>query len=165
MSTPTRLWSRQIDGEQRSRRKSSVGQASTGIAEEQGDFAGSGEWSCYEAGPFGFGLHRQLETLGVRNLVVCPQSWEELSTGVKTDKSDARALCVRLGLYAAGNRRIFSVVHIPTAEQERARAESRLRRAGAPDTSAHRSPGGRSLLNAGLSRPDAVGGSRRTGCN
>ena len=57
----------------------------------------------------------------------CPQSWEELSTGVKTDKSDARALCVRLGLYAAGNRRIFSVVHIPTAEQERARAERRLR--------------------------------------
>lgn len=84
-------------------------------------------WSCYEAGPFGYGLHRQLEALGVRNLVVCPQSWDELSTGVKTDKGDARALCVRLALYAAGNRRVFSVVHIPTPEQERARAETRLR--------------------------------------
>ena len=84
-------------------------------------------WTCYEAGPFGYGLHRQLEALGVHNLVVCPQSWDELSTGVKTDKSDARALCVRLALYVAGNRRIFSVVHIPTPEQERARAESRLR--------------------------------------
>ena len=67
-------------------------------------------WSCYEAGPFGYGLHRQLEALGVHNLVVCPQSWDELSTGVKTDKGDARALCVRLALYAAGNRRVFSVV-------------------------------------------------------
>src|SRR5476649_496124 len=84
-------------------------------------------WACYEAGPFGYGLHRQLEALGVRNLVVCPQSWDELSTGVKTDKGDARALCVRLALYAAGNRRIFSVVRVPTPEQERARAESRLR--------------------------------------
>ena len=56
-------------------------------------------WSCYEAGPFGYGLHRRLEVLGVRNLVVCPQSWDELSTGVKTDKGDARALCVRLALY------------------------------------------------------------------
>jgi transposase len=84
-------------------------------------------WSCYEAGPFGYVLHRQLEALGVRNLVVCPQSWDELGTGVKTDKGDARALCVRLALYAAGNRHIFTVVRVPTPEQERARAESRLR--------------------------------------
>lgn len=84
-------------------------------------------WTCYEAGPFGYELHRQLEALGVHNLVVCPQSWDELSTGVKTDQGDARALCVRLALYAAGNRRIFTVVRVPTPEQERARAESRLR--------------------------------------
>ena len=84
-------------------------------------------WSCYEAGPFGYGLHRQLEALGVHNLVVCAQSWDELSTGVKTDKGDARALCVRLALYAAGNRRVFSVVRVPTPEQEQARAESRVR--------------------------------------
>ena len=58
-------------------------------------------WTCYEAGPFGYVLHRQLEALGVSNLVVCPQSWDELNTGVKTDKGDARALCVRLALYAA----------------------------------------------------------------
>jgi transposase len=84
-------------------------------------------WSCYEAGPFGYGLHRQLEALGVHNLVVCPQSWDELSTGVKTDKGDARALCVRLALYAAGNERIFSVVHVPTPSEEQARAQTRLR--------------------------------------
>jgi transposase len=84
-------------------------------------------WSCYEAGPFGYVLHRQLEALGVRNLVVCPQSWDELSTGVKTDSGDARALCLRLALYAAGNHRIFSVVRVPTPAEEQARAQTRLR--------------------------------------
>jgi transposase len=84
-------------------------------------------WSCYEAGPFGYGLHRQLEALGIKNLVVCPRNWEEGATGVKTDKSDARALCVRLALYAAGHRHIFSVVRVPTPEEERARAQTRLR--------------------------------------
>ena len=28
--------------------------------------------SCYEAGPTGFWLHRQLTALGIRNYVVCP---------------------------------------------------------------------------------------------
>src|ERR1043165_3736997 len=28
--------------------------------------------SCYEAGPFGYGLHRQLLALGVQNVVVQP---------------------------------------------------------------------------------------------
>ncbi|PQJ27239.1 hypothetical protein BSZ32_01150 [Rubritalea profundi] len=27
-------------------------------------------YSCYEAGPFGYGLHRELEAMGVHNLVV-----------------------------------------------------------------------------------------------
>src|ERR1700733_7543587 len=66
-------------------------------------------WSCYEAGPFGYVLHRQLEALGVKNLVVCPRNWEAGATGVKTDPGDARALCARLALYQAGNRHIFSV--------------------------------------------------------
>jgi transposase len=84
-------------------------------------------WTCYEAGPFGYGLHRQLEALGVKNLVVCPRNWDEGATGVKTDKSDARALCMRLALYAAGNQHIFSVVRVPTAAEEAARAQTRLR--------------------------------------
>jgi len=84
-------------------------------------------WSCYEAGPFGFDLHRRLEALGVQNLVVCPRNWDEGATGVKTDAGDARALCVRLALYAAGNRRIFCVVRVPSPAQEQARAQTRLR--------------------------------------
>lgn len=84
-------------------------------------------WTCYEAGPFGYGLHRQLEAIGVKNLVVGARNWDEGATGVKTDKSDARALCVRLALYAAGNRGVFSVVRVPTPQQEQARAQTRLR--------------------------------------
>ena len=81
--------------------------------------------TCYEAGPFGYGLHRSLEALGVTNLVVCPRLWE--SNGVKTDKSDARELCTRLALYAAGNRKSFTTVYVPTPEQEQARAQARVR--------------------------------------
>src|SRR5215475_2948342 len=34
--------------------------------------------SCYEAGPFGYGLHRQLEQMGIHNKVIRPQNWDEL---------------------------------------------------------------------------------------
>ena len=33
-------------------------------------------WSCYEAGPFGYGLHRELAAMGVKNLVVRPRGGE-----------------------------------------------------------------------------------------
>jgi transposase len=84
-------------------------------------------WSCYEAGPFGFQLHRQLESWGVRNLVVAPQLWDEQSSGVKTDQRDARALCLRLAMYAGGNRHALTVVHVPTQAQEQLRVQSRER--------------------------------------
>src|SRR5271156_6339295 len=41
--------------------------------------------SCYEAGPFGYSLHRQLLEMGARNVVVRPQNWDELGRKVKTD--------------------------------------------------------------------------------
>lgn len=34
---------------------------------------------CYEAGPFGFVLHKRLAALGVKNLVVRPRNWDEYS--------------------------------------------------------------------------------------
>src|SRR5581483_4306319 len=53
-------------------------------------------YTCYEAGPFGYGLHRALEALGIQNVVVRPQNWDELGKGVKTDQTDALALVQRL---------------------------------------------------------------------
>ena len=34
-------------------------------------------FTCYEAGPFGFSLHRKLEKMGVTNCVVRPRDWDE----------------------------------------------------------------------------------------
>src|SRR3989441_11473039 len=34
-------------------------------------------FTCYEAGPFGYGLHRKLEQMGAVNYVVRPRDWDE----------------------------------------------------------------------------------------
>jgi transposase len=85
--------------------------------------------SCYEAGPCGYGLHRQLEQLKIKNLVVAPQRWDERGQRVKTDRRDARALCERLDRHVRGNTAVFSLVRVPTPEQERDRTLGRERAA------------------------------------
>src|SRR5205807_2741417 len=84
-------------------------------------------YSCYEAGPLGYGLHRQLQAMGIHNLVIRPQNWDELGRGVKTDKTDALALVQRLDRYVQGNAKALAVVRVPTPEQELARSQSRQR--------------------------------------
>lgn len=83
--------------------------------------------SCYEAGPFGFGLHRRLAALGVENLVVRPRNWDEHHSRVKTDKTDAAALVSHLDRWLAGNRRALRPVAVPEPAQELARASVRMR--------------------------------------
>jgi len=83
--------------------------------------------TCYEAGAFCYHLHRKLEALGARNVVVQPQDWDDLGKGVKTDRKDAQALCQRLDRYVRGNRKAFSVVRVPSVEEERARSRTRQR--------------------------------------
>jgi transposase len=83
--------------------------------------------SCYEAGPLGYGLHRTLTAMGIKNAVIRPQNWDELGTGVKTDRTDALALVQRLDRYVQGNRKALAVVCVPTPEQELARSQSRQR--------------------------------------
>ena len=34
-------------------------------------------YSCYEAGPFGYRLHRRLKELGLTNYVIRPRDWDE----------------------------------------------------------------------------------------
>jgi len=38
---------------------------------------------CYEAGPFGYSLHRRLLEMGIQNVVVRPQNWAEASKPTK----------------------------------------------------------------------------------
>src|SRR5687768_4832382 len=49
-------------------------------------------YTCYEAGCFGYVLHRKLSQLGAINYVVMPQDWDERNERVKNDKRDAREL-------------------------------------------------------------------------
>lgn len=88
--------------------------------------AGRKVYSCYESGPCGYWLHRELKAVGVENYVVVP---EVLGDGrkQKTDGLDATALTDALDRYVRGNRNAFSVVTVPTPEQEDKRAEGRLR--------------------------------------
>jgi transposase len=85
-------------------------------------------YSCYEAGPTGFSLHRQLTQLGVENIVVAPTCLDEQGKRVNNDKTDTLHLAGRLDRYVAGNRRIFTLVRIPSQAEEQRRAWPRQRK-------------------------------------
>ncbi len=82
--------------------------------------AGCRVFSCYEAGREGFWLDRQLTEMGVVNLVVDSSSIEvnRRARRAKTDRLDARKLVGMLLRYWAGEKDLWSVVKVPTAEQE-----------------------------------------------
>lgn len=84
--------------------------------------------SCYEAGRDGFWLHRFLLSRGVENLVVDSSSIEvnRRSRRAKTDRLDAQKLLMMLIRHDLGEEgRVFSVVRVPSVEQE---AERQLHR-------------------------------------
>jgi transposase len=83
--------------------------------------------SCYEAGRDGFWLHRWLVAQGIDNIVVDSASIEvnRRARRVKTDRLDGDKLLAMLLRYSAGERRVWSVVRVPTAEQEDARRAHR----------------------------------------
>jgi len=102
-------------------------------------------YCCYEAGPFGYSLHRKLLAMGITNVVVRPQNWDELGRKVKTDKTDALALVQRLDRYVQGNQKALAVIRVPTVEEEQQRIESRHREQLQKDRQTHEAQG-RSLL-------------------
>jgi len=79
--------------------------------------------SCYEAGRDGFWIHRYLESEGVRNQVVDPSSLRvsRRRRRAKTDRLDAEELLRHLIRSASGEPRVWSVVRVPTVEQEAGR--------------------------------------------
>jgi transposase len=81
--------------------------------------------SCYEAGPCGYWLHRQLVAEGVHNVVVAPTA---LNGKRKTDQRDAQRLGELLVQHVQGNRHACSVVAVPSPEQEDDRRVVRHRR-------------------------------------
>jgi len=79
--------------------------------------------SCYEAGRDGFWLHRYLIHIGVSSLVVDSSSIEvnRRARRAKTDRMDLGKLLTMLMRYDTGERRVWSVVRVPTVEQEDSR--------------------------------------------
>jgi transposase len=84
-------------------------------------------YCCYEAGPFGFVLHKRLTMLGVKNYVVRPRNWDEYSKKVTTDRRDALALLSCLDRYLAGNQEALTVIRVPSDDEEKARSDTRQR--------------------------------------
>jgi transposase len=84
--------------------------------------------SCYEAGRDGFWLHRWLVTQGIENVVVDPASIEveRRRRKRKTDRIDVVKLLNRLIRHGWGER-VWSVVRIPSEEDEDARRIHRER--------------------------------------
>ena len=83
--------------------------------------------AVYEACGFGFGLQRQLSALGIHCYVVCPQKLDERKRRVKTDRLDAKALCLKLDRFVQGNGDALALVRVPTEEEEQLRVVHRQR--------------------------------------
>ena len=75
---------------------------------------------CYEAGRDGFWLHRFLLAHGIENLVVDSASIEvnRRRRRAKSDRLDAIKLVEMLIRWCNGERKVWSVVHTPSAEDE-----------------------------------------------
>jgi transposase len=82
-------------------------------------------YAVAESCGFGFVLHHRLVEAGAQSFLITPIS---LNGQRKTDKLDARALCVRLSRWVDGNKDELSPIRIPTLAEQRARETTRRRK-------------------------------------
>src|SRR5664279_3832884 len=74
---------------------------------------------------FGFVLHRELLAAGAQSFLITPIA---LNGKRKTDKLDARALCLRLSRWLDGNRDELAPIRIPSEAEQRLREGTRRRK-------------------------------------
>jgi len=76
--------------------------------------------SCYEAGRDGFWLHRYLTQSGIKNVVVDSSSIEvnRRARRAKSDRLDVQKLLMMLIRYHYGEHKVWSVVRVPSPEEE-----------------------------------------------
>lgn len=76
--------------------------------------------SCYEAGQDGFSVHRQLEQINIKNVVVDSASIEinRRKRRLKTDRIDGEKLSNMLLRYNTGDNKLWRVARIPTELEE-----------------------------------------------
>jgi len=115
--------------------------------------------SCYEAGRDGWWLHRWLREQGIENIVVDSSRIEvnPRAKRAKTVRLDADKLPAMLLRYHRGERRVWSVVHEPTAQQEDARRTHREIARLVHERIAHTNRIGSLLVMHNL-RPGRIGG-------
>ena len=80
----------------------------------------TGVQSCYEAGRDGFWLHRYLLSQEVANLIVDSASIEvnRRKRRAKTDRMDVGKLLTMLMRYQQGEKKVWSIVHVPSPKEE-----------------------------------------------
>jgi transposase len=95
--------------------------------------------TCYEIGYDGFWLHRLLEREGIHNHVLDSASIQVSRRGrhLKTDRLDAEALVRVLLALLRGERRVCSVVRVPTPREEDEKRLHRSRAALVRDRTRH----------------------------
>ncbi len=76
--------------------------------------------SCYESGRDGFWIHRYLGTIQVQNLVIDSSSIEvnRRRRRAKTDGLDVEGLLKLLIRHHLGDKKVFSIVRVPSEEEE-----------------------------------------------
>jgi len=76
--------------------------------------------SCYEAGRDGFWIHRYLTSAGIQNIVVDSASIEvsRRKRRAKSDRLDALKLVSMLIRWHNGEKKVWSIVHVPTVVDE-----------------------------------------------
>src|SRR3989454_6766887 len=103
---------------------------------------------CYEAGPTGYGLYRQIKSLGPECVVVAPSLIpKKPGDRVKTDRRDALSL---VKLLRAGE---LTAVWVPDERHEAMRDLSRARGAAVEDLRGKRQQVSSLLLRHGLQYP------------
>jgi len=82
-------------------------------------------YAVAESCGFGFVLHRRLVEAGAQSFLITPIA---LNGKRKTDKLDARALCVRLSRWVDGNPDELAPIRIASPAEQRARETTRRRK-------------------------------------
>jgi transposase len=87
--------------------------------------AGCQVFCVQESCGFGFTLHRQLVAAGAQSFLITPLA---LNGQRKTDKLDARALCLRLSRWLDGSRDELTPIRIPSLAEQHRREGPRRRK-------------------------------------
>ncbi len=115
--------------------------------------------SCYEAGRDGWWLHRWLNEQGIHNIVVDSSSIQvhRRARRAKTDRLDGDQLLAMLLRFYGGERRVWSVLHEPTPQDEDARRTHRELQRLTHERTAHTNRIGELLILHNL-RPGPIAG-------